>query len=107
MQKNPDKIHRNDGAYFWNRSSHPADLDCLKWGNLYVSFEFHVEESKQWAHKGDHMFQQKKKLPIYVDAAQGRRRNTEQLIHLTSFIAAINKVMLQTTPEQQSCIPVL
>lgn len=41
------------------------------------------------------MFQQKKKLPIYVDAAQGRRRNTEQLIHLTSFIAAINKVMLQ------------
>ena len=95
MQKNPNKIHRNDGAYFWNRSSHPADLDCLKWGNLYVSFEFHVEESKQWAHKGDHMFQQKKKLPIYVDAAQGRRRNTEQLIHLTSFIAAINKVMLQ------------
>ena len=40
MQKNPDKIHRNDGAYFRNRSSHPADLDCLKWGTLYVSFYF-------------------------------------------------------------------
>ena len=47
MQKNPDKIHRNDGAYFRNRSSHPADLDCLKWGNLYVSYGFHVEESNQ------------------------------------------------------------
>ena len=47
MQKNTDKIHRNDGAYFRNRSSHPADLDCLKWDNLYVSYEFHVEESNQ------------------------------------------------------------
>ena len=45
MQKNPDKIHRNDGAYFRNLSSRPADLDCLKWGDLYVSYGFHVEQS--------------------------------------------------------------